>query len=158
MVEADIKEVSKVYADVVDSSYISFSELNEGKAENPRRLSSKAAAIFQQQITSLLQSERHIFLVAAVENQVVGFALASLHETEAGHTECWLDDLGVSQSWRRRGIATALTSEVFAWGAKRKASYYLLESGVRNEGAHHFFEKRLKFQPLSIVFWRAAEE
>jgi len=157
MVVADIDAVVRVYADVVDSSYISFSELSEGKAEAVSKLSSSAPAIFREQVTSLLHSPQHGFFVATVDNELVGFALASLRRAEAGHTECWLDDLGVSHQWRRQGIAKALTSQVFNWGAKENAAYYLLESGVRKESAHHFFES-LGFQPLSIVFWRGGRD
>jgi GNAT superfamily N-acetyltransferase len=157
MVVADIDAVAKVYADVVDPSYISFSELGEGKAETGSKLSPNAPVIFRDQVTNLLDSTHHGFFVATVDDEVVGFALASVHRTEAGHTECWLDDLGVIQRWRKHGIAKALTLQVFVWGAKENAAYYLLESGVRNQSAHHFFES-LGFQPLSNVFWREVEK
>lgn len=153
MLAADIEAVVRVYAEVVDSSYISFSELGEGKAETVSQLSARAPAIFREQLVHLADSAQHGFFVATVDHEVVGFALASLHVAEAGHTECWLDDLGVSHKWRGQGIAKDLAAEIFAWGEQENAAYYLLESGVRNESAHHFFEG-LGFQPLSMVFWR----
>jgi ribosomal protein S18 acetylase RimI-like enzyme len=153
MVATDIDAVVSVYAEVIEPSYISFSELGEGKAETESKLSSRAPVIFREQLVSLLDSPQHGFFVAIVDNEVVGFALASLHRAEAGHTECWLDDIGVSHKRRRHGIAKALASQVFVWGAKANTAYYLLESGVRNVSAHHLFES-LGFQPLSTVFWR----
>jgi ribosomal protein S18 acetylase RimI-like enzyme len=152
MVVADIDAVTKVYAEVLEPSYISFSELGEGKAEDFSKLSPRAPIIFREQLVDLLHSAQHGFFVAAIDDEVVGFALASVQTTEGGHTECWLDDLGVSHKWRRHGIAKELVSQVFAWGAEANATYYLLESGVRNESAHHLFES-LGFQPLSTVFW-----
>ena len=156
MAAADVEAVATLYAAVLDPSYISFSELGEGKADGPSKLSSGAAGIFREQLTALLHSPCHGFFVAAVDNEVVGFALGSLHRAEAGHTECWLDDLGVGLRWRRRGIAKALVSQIFLWGTAKNASYYLLESGVRNESAHALFES-LGFRPLSTVFWRGGE-
>ncbi|HEX8920554.1 MAG TPA: GNAT family N-acetyltransferase [Pyrinomonadaceae bacterium] len=150
---ADVDDVTRVYAEVLEPSYISFSELGEGKAEGFSKLSPNAARIFREQLVSLLESSQHGFFVATINDEVVGFALASIQAAEAGHTECWLDDLGVSHKWRQHGIAKALVSQVFAWGAEGNAAYYLLESGVRNESAHHLFES-LGFQPLSTVFWR----
>jgi GNAT superfamily N-acetyltransferase len=157
MASTEVEAVVRIYSDVIDPSYISFSELSEGKAETVSRLSSNAPDIFREQLKSLLHSPQHAFFVAAVDDELVGFALASLHRAEAGHTECWLDDIGVTHEWRRRGIAKALTSEVFSWGAEGKAAYYLLESGARKESAHHFFES-LGFQPLSIVFFARGRE
>lgn len=156
MVSADIDAVTSVYAEVLDPSYISFSELNEGKAEDFSRLSSRAPIIFREQLAHLFDKPQHGFFVATINDELVGFALASLHKAEAGHTECWLDDLGVSHKWRRSGMAKALVSEVFNWGAEGQASYYLVESGVRNESAHHLFES-LGFQPLATVFWRGGK-
>jgi ribosomal protein S18 acetylase RimI-like enzyme len=154
MTSADIDVVTAIYAEVLDPSYISFSELNEGKAESFGKLADRAAAIFREQLVSLLPSSQHGFFVATADDAIVGFALASLHRAEAGHIECWLDDIGVSHRWQRRGIAQALVGQVFEWGAKGNAQYFLLESGVENESAHRLFE-RLGFQPLSTVFWRA---
>lgn len=153
MLVSDIDVVSSIYAEVLDPTYISYSELGEGKAEAFGKLSENAPAIFREQLVKLQDSDRHGFFVASVNDDVIGFALASLHQVEAGHLECWLDDIGVSPEWQRRGIARAMIAHVFEWGALAGAKYYLLESGVQNEGAHHLFES-LGFQPLSTVFWR----
>lgn len=153
---ADLDAVTEVYAEVLDPSYISFSELAEGKAEGFSKLSPDAPLIFRRQLAELLDSPGHGFFVAAVDGEVVGFALCSVHTAEAGHAECWLDDIGVRHGWRRHGIAKALAERVFAWGAEANASYFLLESGVRNESAHHLFEG-LGFRPLSTVFWRGGQ-
>ena len=154
MLNADIDAVTSVYAEVLDPSYISFSELAEGKAEDFSKLSSRAPDIFRQQLAHLFDSADHGFFVATVnDDEVIGFALASLQKTEAGHMECWLDDIGVRPNWRGHGIAKALVAQVFKWGAEGQASYFLLESGVRNESAHNLFEE-LGFHPLSTVFWR----
>lgn len=157
MAAADVEAVTALYAEVLDPSYISFSELGEGKADGPSELSAGAPGIFRDQLAALVHSPRHGFFVATIGDEVVGFALGSLHRAEAGHTECWLDDLGVGHKWRRRGVAKALVSRVFVWGAAGNASYYLLESGVRNESAHDLFES-LGFRPLSTVFWRGGEK
>lgn len=152
MSAAEIEAVTKIYAEILHPDYISFSELAEGKAEGVGRLSNQAANIFQEQLVALLDSQRHGFFVATVDNNIVGFALASLHQTEAGHIECWLDDIGVMLVWQKNGIGKALVEHVLEWGKEGNAKYILLESGLENEQAHHLFE-HLGFRPLSIVFW-----
>lgn len=155
MEETDIDAVAGVYAEVLDPSYISYSELSEGKAEAFGRLSERAPEIFREQLAALHDSPVHGFFVAVAGGEVVGFALASLRRAEAGHTECWLDDIGVRPVWRRGGVAQQLVAEVIRWGKSAGARYYLLESGVRNEAAHGLFEKN-GFQPLATVFWLGA--
>jgi aminoglycoside 6'-N-acetyltransferase I len=156
IVAADVDAVTAIYAEVLDPSYISFSEIGEGKTEGFSKLSPDAPAIFRKQLAALVDSPLHGFFIAEVGGEPAGFALASVHDTEGGFVECWLDDLGVGLSWRRRGVAKALVERVFAWGAEQNASYYLLESGVRNESAHHLFEQ-LGFRPLATVFWRGGQ-
>ena len=149
----DIETVTNIYAEVLEPSYISYSELGEGKADGFGKLSANASNIFREQLISLLNSPRHGFFVAVINNEITGFALASIHQTEAGHFECWLDDIAVGHKWQRRSIAKGLIIEVLEWGKKNNAKYFLLESGVQNDSAHYLFES-FGFQPLSTVFWR----
>lgn len=158
MARGDIGRAAALYGEALEPSYISFSELGEGKAEAPGVLTGSAVEIFRDQLVSLIDSPRHGFFVAEAEGGgLAGFALASLHEASAGHEECWLDDICVGRAWRRRGAARALAERVFAWGEGRRAKYFLLESGVENESAHHLFHE-LGFRPLATVFWREGRE
>jgi GNAT superfamily N-acetyltransferase len=152
MTAADIDAVSKVYREVLEPSYISYSELGDGKAHTPDRLTRQAAAIFRDQLASLWQSPERGFFVCKAGSQVIGFSLASLRQTEAGHGECWLDDVGVLHRWRRHGVARQLIGHVLEWGREAGAKYFLIESGWQNAGAHALFES-LGFRPLSTVYW-----
>jgi GNAT superfamily N-acetyltransferase len=58
-----------------------------------------------------------------------------------------------AHKWQGNGIGKVLIEQVFDWGKQGKAKYFLLESGLKNESAHHLFE-HLGFQPLAVVFWR----
>jgi GNAT superfamily N-acetyltransferase len=151
---SDIETVAQIYADVLEPSYISFSELAEGKAATPGKLSEDATNIFRQQLYLLIGSATHGFFVAVAGNAMIGFALASFQKTPAGHSECWIDDIGVRPELRRHGVGAALMKEVFKWGARMNCRYFLLESGIHNTSAHHLFEQ-MGFRPLSTVFWHS---
>lgn len=150
----DIDAVAKIYEEVLEPSYISYSELGEGKAKALGELSENAVTIFRGQLQSLMNSTRHGFFVASINRSIVGFAFASLHKADAGHTECWLDDICVSCGWQHQNIGRTLVTKVLEYGIEHDAMYYLLESGIHNASAHHLFES-LGFQPLSMVYWRA---
>jgi GNAT superfamily N-acetyltransferase len=156
MLLADIDRVAEIYAEVLNSTYISFSELAEGKAKDPNRLSKDAVSIFLRQVSSLIDSHEHMFLVA-VDGDVVGFALASIHLAEAHHLECWVDDICVAHKRQGEGVATQLVEKVLEWGSRKKVKYFLLESGINNESAHRAFVS-LGFEPLATVFWRTAAD
>lgn len=120
--------------------------------------SEQAATQLQNSLISQIDDEKFGFFVASVGDDIVGFALASLHSTQANHTECWLDDLGVSLNYRRQGIAQKLVKHILDWGTEKGAKYFLLESGINNKAAHHLFQsEEMGFQPLAVVFWRSAD-
>ncbi len=154
---SDIETVTQIYADALRPNYVSFSELAEGKAATPDRLSQDASNIFHQQLSQLIDSKTHGFFVAIAGSETIGFVLASSQKTEAGHCECWIDDLGVQREVRRRGVGTALMQEIFKWGSRMKCQYFLLESGIHNCAAHRLF-KRMGFKPLSTVFWHSGTD
>ncbi|MBD2513165.1 GNAT family N-acetyltransferase [Nostoc muscorum FACHB-395] len=151
MISTDLNAVTRIYEEVFNPTYISFSELAEGKAVGFALPSPEAGTIFRKQLIGRLYTSSSGLFVACSENNIVGFALASLHTTEAGHIECWLDDIGVSHIYRCQGIAKMLAKQVQDWGNQNGAKYYLLESGIQNETAHRLFEQ-LGFHPLAIVF------
>lgn len=152
MTKDDINAVVDIYTQAFDISYISFGELAAGLAESPGQISVKSSDLFQQELGELLATSENGLFIGMVNSEVVGFAIATLHETRAGHLECWLDDLGTSTKYRRCGVAKALVKEVLNWGTEQGAKYFLLESGVNNKAAHKLFED-IGFQPLATVFW-----
>jgi len=157
MTGSDIEVVTRIYSDVLDETYISFSELNEGKATGPDSLTARAPIIFREQLVTNISRETSAYFVAVMGDNIVGFVLASLHQAEAEHTECWIDDLGVRHAWRRHGVGTILTRKALDWGTNEGAQYFLVESGVQNQSAHDLLE-RVGFKPLSVVLWRAGVE
>jgi GNAT superfamily N-acetyltransferase len=153
LIEEDIEAVTLLYASVLDPSYISFSEIGEGKAISPNTLSQNADDIFRKQLSSLIHSPDHGFFVIHENDRIIGFALASLNTTDAGYIECCLDDICVAKEQQNKGVAKLLIDYVIQWGTNRGANFFLLESGIKNHSAHHLFES-IGFQPLATVFWR----
>lgn len=148
-----VPAVTAIYQEVLTPYYISFSEIAEGKATRPGKLTPAAVRIFQEQLQRHLDSPQHGFFVACLENgTMAGFAIASLHKTEGGHIEAWLDDIGVVPVYARQGIGERLINHVETWVQEKGAKCLLLESGYHNK-AHDLFI-RLGFTPLAVVFYK----
>ena len=150
----DVDAVVKIYREVFDGIYVGFGELAAGMGIAPGVPSENAPTLFREELNGLLIADlSNGLFVACQGNTIVGFAVAVLHQTSGG-LECWLNDLGVSRDWQRQGVGRMLVERAFTWAIQEKgARYCLLESGVRNEAAHSFFEE-MGFQPLSTVFWK----
>lgn len=149
----DVDAVVEIYDEVFDGTYIGFGELAVGMGISPGVPSKEAPEIFRTELNDLLcDTSINGLFVACNGNHVIGFAVAVLHPSSVGR-ECWLNDLGVSHTWRRHRVGCRLVERILAWAFKEKnAGYCLLESGVKNENAHKLFG-HLGFRPLSTVFY-----
>jgi ribosomal protein S18 acetylase RimI-like enzyme len=93
-----------------------------------------------------LKRKAALILVAEDEGAspgIVGYAYATMESRNWNDLldACGkLNDLFVDPAARRRGVARALVSEVFAWFRDREAPRVVLLSAWRNTEAHAFFE------------------
>ena len=72
---------------------------------------------------------KSLFLVAAMEEQLVGFLTL---ETDAETRTARISDLVVSDKVRRQGIGTALIFAAHEWAAARKFKRMMLEMQAKN--------------------------
>jgi [ribosomal protein S18]-alanine N-acetyltransferase len=85
-------------------------------------------------------------LVAEVQNELVGFAVASylLQESDAE-----VEGLVVAPAHRRRGVGSALVQGCMTWAAKNGASAIRLEVRASNEPAIALY-RGLGFRPAGV--------
>ena len=90
----------------------------------------------------LLASETFIALTAEDEGRVVGgIAAYELHKFEQERSEIYLYDLAVSDSHRRRGIATALISRLAEIAATRGAHVVFVQADYGDDPAIALYTK-----------------
>ncbi|MEM9770350.1 MAG: GNAT family N-acetyltransferase [Cyanobacteria bacterium P01_D01_bin.73] len=147
----DVDQVVELYAQVYSADYISFSELAAGLAEAPGVISEEAMDIFQDELIEILTESPAGNFVAIEKGEIVGFVMASVEEADAGHMECWINDMGVSPKLQGQSLGKQLVDAVVDWGKNNKVKYFLLESGFNNKKSHEFFED-VGFKPMATVF------
>ncbi len=67
-------------------------------------------------IAAYLRSEGHFMVLALDGDLVVGQVAAAVHRHPSRDDELYVDEVGTATSHLRRGIATAMMAEMFAWG------------------------------------------
>lgn len=93
-------------------------------------------------LTSLLDKEHFITLVAMHSNQVVGGLVAyELHKFEQPRSEIYIYDLAVEKSFRRRGIATELINALKQIAEQRQAYVIFVQADDGDEPAIQLYEK-----------------
>lgn len=82
--------------------------------------------------------EKDLFLVAAMEDQLVGFVtLAADRETRTAR----IADLVVTEKLRRQGIGTALVFACHEWSSRQKLRRMMLEMQAKNHAGINMARK-----------------
>ena len=96
-------------------------------------------AIEPQRLAAMLNERNNILLVAIHEGVVIGQVLAAIHRHPDKPTELYIDDLGVSEKYQRRGIATRLIEQLVVIGVERGCEEVWVATEPDNEPALKFY-------------------
>lgn len=90
-------------------------------------------------LAAFLDDPRHVLWFAEADGQVVGFASGTelLHPDKP--PQMFINEVGVSPAWRRRGIGRALVSALIADARARGCDYAWLGTDVDNVGGNACF-------------------
>lgn len=127
-------EISKI----AKKDYIEILNLWNNELDN-RSVDSENIAIFY---TKMSVDDRYQTFVARVDNQVVGF-ITSIHSFAVGLEGGFvhITGLAVKENWQHQGIGTKLLNYHENYARKMGVTSILLNSGIRRENAHTFYEK-----------------
>ncbi|MFZ5821744.1 MAG: GNAT family N-acetyltransferase, partial [Chloroflexota bacterium] len=89
---------------------------------------------------------------AVIEGVVIGQVLAIIHRHPDKPTELYIDDLAVSETVQRRGIATRLLEELFMIGAKRGCEEVWVAAEPDDEPAKKFYSSLNLSVRKAVVF------
>lgn len=110
-------------------------------------------------IAAMLKEQSHILLLAVKEGVVIGQVLAAIHRHPDKPTELYIDDLGVSEKYQRRGIATLLVEKLFGIGAERGCEEVWVATEPDNEPAIKFYESlNLKMRQAAVFEGRLSRK
>jgi GNAT superfamily N-acetyltransferase len=149
------------FAQHVDPQYISHSELQGPRALSPDQWRDRLPEILEAEIAPRLGQTgagpptrtSQPILVAEKDGILVGLSLVTF-DGAAGVPFAIVEDLIVSPAMRSQGIGKAILDWIAAEARERDIGRLFLESGVRNERAHHLFEQE-GFHIVSVVMMRS---
>jgi ribosomal protein S18 acetylase RimI-like enzyme len=101
-----------------------------------------------------LESERSVTVIALVDDEIVGYALASIREQppfyRVKHVGA-ISGLMVAPKFRRRGLGSRLLLEIEAYFRRHDIRYFTLYTSIANQGAIKLYE-RLGLEFLQAIF------
>lgn len=124
-------------------------------ADNTHLLSDIAEDVFDDhigraQLKAYLAQPGHALYVVRLDGRVVGQVRGVLHHQPDRPVELYVDNLGVTPSCRRRGIARRLMQALVAWGRAQGSETVWLASEPENEDAWAFYNA-LGFESRTLV-------
>ncbi|WP_395449295.1 GNAT family N-acetyltransferase [Aminobacter sp. UC22_36] len=110
-------------------------------------LDSVAADVFDEpvdaaRLKACLASSGHLLFVALDDGQVVAQAAGMVHRHPDKPSELYVDEVGVSPAWQRRGIANLLMDALFAAGRELGCAEAWLGTEPDNVPARALYERR----------------
>ena len=103
-------------------------------------------------LAAMLKERNNILLVAVHEGVVIGQVLGVIHRHPDKPTELYIDDLGVSEKFQRRGVATRLIEQLYIIGIDRGCEEVWVATEPENEPAIKFYESLNLAARKVIVF------
>lgn len=130
--------------------YISLSSKNKSILNNVE-IDVFDLPIDKDRLDFFLKFSSHILLVALSEKKVVGQILAYLHPHPDSHTELFIENLGVSPDYRRKGIGSALFNKVLAIGKNKGCKEFWVGTEPENLNAKKFYQSlKLESRKMEI--------
>lgn len=157
---ADVARLVELFIKAANASYISHSEIYEGRAVSPNEWADNLAEVLTQEFQSAqIEGDQPAFvdtftavLLMRAEGEIIGFATLSFILRRRLRL-CILADIIVDTQNQSSGLGGLLLSQVETICKDNRITQLHLESGLHNEKAHSFFVKR-GFHPLSKTFMK----
>lgn len=97
----------------------------------------------------------HLMTVALAGGRVIGQCQAVIHRHVDQPTELYIDNLGVAEAFRRRGVASRLVQAMFAWGRELGCEEAWVGTEPGNAEGRGFYEAG-GAAPIPIVMYEYA--
>jgi GNAT superfamily N-acetyltransferase len=131
-----------------DDSYVSHGEVQTGLSPDGVHWADDLATLMREDLADP-GPDRQV-LVARESGRILGAAIVLWVETVRVRYMV-IEDVAVAPETRGTGLGGRVLAFLEAAGAERGIGWAFLESGLRNHGAHDFFEHR-GFAAISKVF------
>jgi ribosomal protein S18 acetylase RimI-like enzyme len=129
---------------------------------DPKQFKAPSSDGLEKWVEERLAQSRERWLVAEVGGEIAGFAVATVMDphphaewkmlTDAEARRLGINVVHTAAGFRRQGVATALITELEAWGRSEDAEIVVAETDVHSPSAIPFWEKADGYERTSVRF------
>lgn len=147
----ELPAIARFLAEVIggDARYISHGEIQTGLSLDGETWIADLPGRFEDDFRDL-GSDRRVVVAHDAAGAIAGAAIVlSVNDDHAAYIV--IEDVAVARESRSLGVGQALIGFIEADARRSGARWAFLESGLDNDSAHAFFERR-DYRPISKVF------
>jgi ribosomal protein S18 acetylase RimI-like enzyme len=104
-------------------------------------------------LAACLAEPGHILLLAVEDGEVVGQCAAMVHRHPDKATELYVDEIGVSPAWQRRGIGRRLMERMLEIGREQGCGEVWVGTEQDNGPAHMLYARYADADSVVIYQW-----
>ncbi len=104
-------------------------------------------------LSRYLRRPGHILVLAFDGDTVVGQCAGVVHFHPDKPAELYVDEVGTADDWLRRGIATAMLAELFAWGRELGCEEAWLGTETDNHAALALYRRHAPTEDETMQFF-----
>ena len=93
-------------------------------------------------LAAYLADPSHLMVLAVSNGEVIGQARGVVHRHPDEPTELYIDNLGVTPTRKREGVATRLLDDLVDWGRDLGCAHAWVGTEVDNEAARALYQGR----------------
>jgi ribosomal protein S18 acetylase RimI-like enzyme len=106
-----------------------------------------------ERLHAYLRTSGHLMVLALEDGVVVGQCAAVVHKHPDKPDELYIDEVGTASTHLRRGIASAMMEEMFAWGRELGCEDAWLGTELDNVEAKGLYEKIKRGPGEKMVYY-----
>ncbi len=114
--------------------------------------------IHSERLAAHLADPSHLLIVAIDDGQIVGQTAAVLHRHPDKATELYIDDVGVTPSRQRQGIARQMLGAMLAWGCELDCEEAWLGTETDNTAANALYARYTEPETFLLYLWDLVSE
>lgn len=139
-----VKELVDFFITHKTDSYISHGEIISGRASDSHHWSPDLETILTEQLITDFNSDGssrlNILIAESGNGEIVGMMVFNVINSPFKKYAI-LEDMLLDQAVRGQSLGSRLLEQAVLEARKWDISFIMLESGIHNHGAHHFFSK-----------------
>jgi GNAT superfamily N-acetyltransferase len=134
----NIKKYLDIFNECKHDSYISHGEVLCGRATHAMKWTENIINHMKREFIDCILNRKYDLFEIQLSGEIMGFAILELYKKTRAAI---LSDIMIKRNNQGKGVGREALHKIEEYLRNKGIGIMLLESGVRNEDAHHFFEK-----------------